>query len=122
LTLAKDLPFAGELADPEWAKEVSSFAEALAPRLPARRLLAALAETAREPTRVEDHPQLKDPARRSALYQWLLETSQEIEADEQAWGILGKACLIATEKGFLRAPRELLLEPDFPDLGIDWNA
>ncbi len=60
-----------------------------------------------------------EPARRGALYRWWARHAGEIEADEHARGALGKAALIETAGGWLRAPRELVLDPDVPDLGLD---
>lgn len=99
LLLARGLPLAERLAHPTWA------ALAALGKLPARRLVEALAARSREP----DAAVFFDPERRGALYAWLLRRREEIEADELAWGALGKAALIGDEEGKLRAPRELLV-------------
>ena len=99
LLLARGLPLAERLAHPTWA------ALATLGKLPARRLVEALAARSREP----DAAVFFDPERRVALYAWLLRRREEIEADELTWGALGKAALIGDEEGELRAPRELLV-------------
>jgi transglutaminase-like putative cysteine protease len=113
------LPVHDQLGDPVWAALVG---DELAPRLSLRQILSAVADDTRVDVAVNAHPRLADPARRAAVYQWLLERSQDILADEQARGLLGRAAVIATTGGFLRPVRALLLDRALPDLGIDWNA
>ncbi len=113
------LPIHEQLGEPAWAALVGV---ALAPRLSIRQILSAIADDARAELPVAEHARLADGARRAALYQWLLDHGPAILADEQACGLVGRAAVIATAGGFLRPVRELLLDRDLPDLGIDWNA
>lgn len=117
--IARGLPLHDHLADPDWAAGVG---DELAPPVTLRQVLAAIADDAREAAPMAGHPRLSDPGRRADLYAWLLEHGDEILADDQARGLLGRASVIATPGGHLRPVRELLLDRELPDLGIDWNA
>lgn len=121
IELARGLPLLQQLADPAWAAQASQSAPELAHPLPARRLIAALAEQAREATLVSEHPLLGDGYRRQMLYRWLLTRSKEIAADPQARGPLAHAHLLPARGGQLLAPRELLLEPGLPPVFDDWQ-
>jgi hypothetical protein len=113
------LPIHEQLGEPQWTALAG---DELAPTLSIRQILVAIADDARAEVPLAEHVRLGDGARRAALYQWLLEHGAEIAGDEQACGLLGRAAVIATAGGFLRPVRELLLDRDLPDLGIDWNA
>lgn len=122
LAICRGLPLAGQLVDPVWAGRVArTLPDQLEPAGP-RRVIAALAEVARQPGPIAEAEILSRPEQRQSLYRWLLEHCDEIARDTQARGALGRACVIATRGGYLRAPRQLLLDPAVPDLGIDWNA
>jgi transglutaminase-like putative cysteine protease len=110
------------LAHPSWSVAVARIDEGLAPKLPARRLLAALASSCREERLSTEHPILGDSDRRELLYDWLVERSEEIASDREAVGVLGRARLIPNADGLLRAPRDLLLDPTLPDLGLGWGV
>lgn len=116
ISLARGLPVELELADPLWAEQARAVDPDLAPRLVPRRLLPALAETAREVTRVEAHPRWSDPAMRERLYAWILESRDAIARDEQARGPLGQACLFPNRGGQLVSPRQLLFDPALPEV------
>ncbi|MCB9537384.1 MAG: transglutaminase domain-containing protein [Myxococcales bacterium] len=141
------LPLAARLADAAWAEGARAVDPKLAPPLDVRRAALALAEAAGDAGPADaaasaatvagpergDAPGVgaagadgstpaaafADPVRRDALYRWWARHAGEIEADEHARGALGKAALIETAGGWLRAPRELVLDPDVPDLGLD---
>jgi hypothetical protein len=126
-TLAEGTPLAADLASPAWSEALRAAlpapaSEALCPPLAARRVLAALAENARQTISVEEHPRWRSPEARRALYRWLSLRSVEIEADEQALGVLGRACLLPSAGKNLRSPRELLFDEGLPDVGLDWDA
>lgn len=122
LAFTRDLPMHADLADPEWARVIAERCPGLLYRSSIRQVLAALADAGRTPKRPVEYPHIRDIEARSALYAWLLEHRDAIEADEQARGALGRACIIISEQGYLRAPRSLLLDRELPDLDIDWNA
>lgn len=122
IALVQALPLARDLADPAWAEGAQALDAKLAPPLAARRLLQALYEVSREAAPLERHPVLAAAEQRARLHAWLVGRSSEIDADEQARGVMRKACIIASAKGFVRAPLELLCDPGLPELGIDWNA
>ncbi|MGC4116570.1 MAG: transglutaminase-like domain-containing protein [Myxococcales bacterium] len=120
--LAVKLPLRKDLAERTWAEGAAALDARLAQPLPPRRLLQALYEVSREPVPLAEHPVLAEPAQRARLHGWLLARSSQIESDEQARGVMRKACLVASAQGFARAPLELLCQPGLPELGIDWNA
>jgi hypothetical protein len=120
--LCRGLALFDDLAHPTWALEAMSLTDALTPPLPAIRLVLALREASCEATEAAGHPQLSDPGQRRRLYRWLIAHAEEIGGDVQLRGTFAAAAVIITTHGTLRPPSELLLEPDLPDLGIDWNA
>ncbi len=121
IELCRGLPLFDALADPAWAAQAAPLSPNFAPRLPARRIAQALAEAAPEPRALRGHPLLASPERRELVYRWLLTRAPEIERDDQARGVLGRACVIASAGGFGRSAPELLFDSGLPDLGIDWN-
>ncbi len=113
IALVAGLGLRERLALPEWARATHEIDAELAPRLPPRRLLAELA----------DPPAFAASAeQRARLYSWLIERRSEIEADAEACALLGRARVIVAADGELRAPRDLLLEPGLPDLGLGWGV
>ncbi|HEY3450805.1 MAG TPA: transglutaminase domain-containing protein [Myxococcales bacterium] len=122
ILLAEKLPLRKDLADPTWAEGAEALDPKLAPPMAARRLLQALHEVSREAQPLEKHPVLAQAEQRARLYAWLLSRAAEIDADEQARGVMRKACVVASAQGWARAPLELLCDAGLPELGIDWNA
>ncbi len=110
VALAEGLPIHAKLAHPDWARQVATIAPALCPILPVRRLAVALAERCREAIAVEDHPLLRDPARRRALYAWLVLRGEAIAHDLEAVNTLARACIVPDAAGILRPPRDLLID------------
>jgi len=113
-----------QLAHPAWAARARELDPSLTPALPLRRALGVLADAHREvrPLAAAQGPfGLARPEQRARLYRWLLARAGELAADDQARGLLGRACVLPSAGGVLRSPRELLLEPGLPDLGIDWH-
>ncbi|ACY18265.1 transglutaminase-like domain-containing protein [Haliangium ochraceum] len=113
------LPLGEQLAAPDWAAAAPAD---LVPSVSVRQILAALAEDSRDAVPASEHPRLSAPERRATLYRWLLTRAGDILDDAQARGLLARAAVIATPGGYLRPVRELLLDPELPELGIDWNA
>ncbi|MCB9546033.1 MAG: hypothetical protein H6706_09290 [Myxococcales bacterium] len=114
-------PLVVRLADPTWAAVARGVAPALAPRLPVRSWLEALAEHATSPVPAETHPTFADPEARHALYRAVLARAEVIGADEAARAALGRACVLPTPDGLLRPANALLFEPGLPDLDLSWN-
>ncbi|MDY0000313.1 MAG: hypothetical protein RBU30_03365 [Polyangia bacterium] len=116
LALARGLPIEQELADPTWAGLARAVDPGLAPRLLARRMVLALAETSRSPARIEDHPRWSSEEAQRSLYSWLLAAAPEISSDDQARGPLGHACLFPNRGGQLVSARQLLFDRELPEV------
>jgi len=117
-----DLDGLPPLADPAWSRRAAVLDPDLAPRLPARRILAALGEISRDAVPAAAHRVLHDPAARARFHRWLVERSAEIGEDANAKGELGRANVIPDVGQVLRAPRDLLLDSSLPDLGLGWGV
>ncbi len=89
--------------------------------LPLRRVAASLEADATRADAVSAHPRWRHLARREALYAWLLAHPTEIARDPEARASLGRACVIPSRGGVLRAPGEFLHE-DIADLDADWHV
>jgi hypothetical protein len=116
--LCEGLELHKQLADPAWASAALGLCPELCAPLLVGRLLAALhvPGVCATPRPLEGHPHLQDPERRATLYGWLLEHTDEIERDEQARGVLGRCCWVPTRDGWLRPPRELLLDEGLAEI------
>ena len=119
--LMRGLPLRAQLADAGWARRMEAAAPGAIAPVSVRQLTAALVAAAPDPVRPDQHPSLSSPDRRAVLHRWLLARADDIAGDEQARGALGRAAVIISAGGWLRPPRELLFDPELPDLGIDWN-
>ena len=122
--LLRGLILLDRLGHPGWAAGARSLDPELAPRLDPRRVLGALADGSREALELEQAtapPGLCAEPQRRRLYRWLLDHREALADDGQALGLLGRAHLMPSAGGVLRTPRDLLLEPGLPDLGIDWS-
>ena len=117
--IAAGLPIEARLGRADWTALAPAWA---APPLETRKLLAAVSDDSPAAQAVADHPRLCAPERRQALYEWLTEKRPEIEGDEASRSLLARAALWPTPGGYLRSLKSLLLDPDLPDLGLDWNA
>jgi transglutaminase-like putative cysteine protease len=107
------------LADAAWAGALSAHVAAVALEgLPPRRIVEALRAACPDEAPLQGHPVLSDP---SPLYAFLRDTGTEIGADAQARGALAGAAVVPSQRGTLRAPRELVLDPSAPDLGLAWG-
>jgi hypothetical protein len=95
-------PRLAELLPPEALERI--------PLLPAREVLAIINDSSpREPDRGE------------AFYAWLLAHEHELLSDGAARELLRESRLFPSRGGRLLTPAELVLDPDLPDLGIDWQ-
>ncbi len=123
--LAVALPLVDRLADEAWADalqgSLGALPELLEP-LPPRRLAEALRQAAGDEAPRANHAVVRDER---ALYAWLRELSEplsdDLSEDEVLRGILGGAAIIPSQRGTLRAPRDLVLDADLPDLGLGWG-
>ncbi|MGE0495735.1 MAG: sacsin N-terminal ATP-binding-like domain-containing protein [Vulcanimicrobiota bacterium] len=88
---------------PDWPPELAPGAR----RLPAYAVLARLID-------------LEQPEVRQRFYGWLLECQGEIFTDPEARRSLAEDKLFLSSGGRWLAAQELVLDPDFPDLDIDW--
>ena len=121
ITTVVRTPFVDRLAEPTWATGARSVAVDLAPVMPVRAWLEALATHAAEPVVIEAHPTFVDPAARAALYRALLARMDVISGDLNARAALGRAAVLPTAEGMLRPPTSLLFDPTLPDLDLSWN-
>src|SRR5690606_22558254 len=106
------------LADAEWAQAMEAHPLALSRPLPARLLVDALRRACPEEAPRADHPVITDT---EALFEWLRESAGEIDADETSKNTLAVAAVLPSQRGTLRAPRDLVLDPRVPDLGLGWG-
>ncbi|MFW6023696.1 MAG: sacsin N-terminal ATP-binding-like domain-containing protein, partial [Myxococcota bacterium] len=117
--LAPRLGLAEMLADGPWADALSdAVASVVLERMSARRVTEALRACCPEEAPRQDHPVLADV---DPLYGFLREAGPAIEADAPARGALGAAAVLPSQRGTLRAPRELVLDAAVPDLGLAWG-
>lgn len=107
------------LADADFAARAD---EGMVRPLPLRRITATFEEDARGGRLAHEHPRWRDDSRRAGMYAWLLSHARAIAADPEARAALGRARLVPSRGGVLRAPTELLLDDDLPDLGVDWHV
>ncbi|MFO0607428.1 MAG: transglutaminase domain-containing protein [Polyangiales bacterium] len=117
--LCAGLPVERALADVTFARTADA---GMVNTLPARRVALALAETSRTTVNASEHPRWRDANTRAALYAWVTAHAAELAADPEARAALGRACVIPSRGGVLRAPAGLLLDDELPDLGLDWHV
>jgi len=58
--------------------------------------------------------------RHARFYAWLEANEEEIYADTQARKLLAEAPFFRTRSGAMVCPRDLVIETDLPDIGLDW--
>lgn len=92
-------------------------AELLA-ELPLRRLTAALQSTCPGELPIEGHPVLQDA---SLVFDWILEKRVALEEDDAALASLSAAAVLPSQKRTFRCPRDLVLDPSIPELGLSWG-
>ncbi len=64
---------------------------------------------------------LENPGRRARFHAWLAEREAEIFASPECRTRLREGRFFRTSRGRPADPGELVLDPDLPDLGIDWR-
>lgn len=114
--LVSGLDIERELLHPMLRTSLPPAWSALVPALPLSRLLAALANAPGPPAR---HP-LADPARRAALYRFLSSHEPALFSDAACREVLQRGRLLPSRGGQLLSVEELVLDPELPDLGVDW--
>jgi hypothetical protein len=119
--LVAALPLAERLADREWSEalsgELGDVPSLMVPLAP-RRIAEALREACPDEAPRADHPVVRDD---DALFAWLREIADELARDEVLRGTLGGAAIVPSQRETRRAPRDLVLDADLPDLGLGWG-
>ncbi len=62
-----------------------------------------------------------DGVRRRRFQHWLVASESAVMSDADQRGLIASLAFCRSAGGRLLAPRELVLDPDLPDLGIDWR-
>lgn len=114
--LAVGLPVEGELLHLMLRTSLPPAWSVLVPALPLSRLLAALASAPAPPAR---HP-LADSARRALFYRFLITHEPVLFSDAACREVLQRGRLLPSRGGQLLSVEELVLDPELPDLGVDW--
>ncbi|MCU0673288.1 MAG: hypothetical protein MUE69_10905 [Myxococcota bacterium] len=96
------------LADVAWVEALGTLATPLVRPLPLRRLVEAMR---RAPERVSDEP----------LYELLRTDGEALARDAEARALFSQLPVWASQSGERRAARELVLDPDVPELGLGWG-
>ncbi len=73
------------------------------------------------PAPMAEHPVLHDPATRQRLYAWIVAHESEVFTDAEARARLRSQPLLPTDRGTLRPADQLVVDPDLPDLDVDWT-
>ncbi|MDF1662723.1 MAG: transglutaminase domain-containing protein, partial [Planctomycetota bacterium] len=120
--LLADHSLLGKLADEVWADACQKIVSGFVERLPVLRFLEALSEQAPKAGPVSEGRFFQTKERRGQFYGWVWNRREEIERDPHARGQLKRCAAFLTPGAFLRAPKDLLFEPDLPELGIDWSV
>ncbi|MEM9460253.1 MAG: hypothetical protein AAGF11_39125 [Myxococcota bacterium] len=84
-------------------------------------VIDALVADHEEPGPVGRHPILHDPARRARFYQWLCTHESTIFTDARARMLLRTRPLLLTDRDTLRPADQLVIDPDLPQLDVDWT-
>lgn len=122
LQLLDKLAMSEELMDLEFMRALGeNLANKLGKPLEMKRVILALREGEATAERLEQHPILSDKARRGHLYTWLAHHEREIFSDPECRELLAVSKLFPTERGSLLPTRNLVLDPNLPDLGVDWR-
>ncbi|MFO0576742.1 MAG: hypothetical protein U1A78_22290 [Polyangia bacterium] len=116
--LAAGLAVEGELVHPALLGALPPGARAALPPLPLHRLLTSLALPAGSsaPPRLP----LADAARRAALYRFIASHEHALFSDARCRDALRVTRLWPSRGGQLLSVEELVLDPELPDLGVDW--
>lgn len=116
------LPLCHEVLHPALHGEALVTALGLSALAPARVLEAmAGAGPGAAPQAAAAHPVLHAADRRARLYDWLVAHERHIFSDPACLALLASARLFPTDRGTLLSAMELVIDPDLPDLGIDWT-
>ena len=120
--LLEKLPASETLMAPEFAQALGDeLAQKIGKPLEMKSVIAALRQGEESAERVDQHPVLGDKTRRENLYAWLAHHEREIFSDPDCRQMLEQGKLFPTERGSLLPTRSLVLDPNLPDLGVDWR-
>ncbi|MCX4245436.1 sacsin N-terminal ATP-binding-like domain-containing protein [Paraliomyxa miuraensis] len=84
-------------------------------------VLDALAAGVVEPTPLSRHPVLHDDERRRRFYAWLQDREALVFVDADARTRLRMMPLFPTDRGTLRPADQLVIDPELPQLPVDWT-
>ena len=96
------------LADVVWVETLGPLAATLVRPLPLRRLVEAMR---RAPEHVSDE----------VLYAFLRADGEALAGDTEARALFSQLPVFSSQSGERRAARELVLDPDVPELGLGWG-
>lgn len=117
--LCSMLSIEARFADPGWAALLSEEGRSeLLSELPLRRVTAALQGACPDELPIEGHPVLQDTG---LVFDWLMEKRVALEEDEAALASLSAAAILPSQKRTFRCPRDLVLDPSIPELGLSWG-
>ena len=107
--------------DRGFAAELGDALAAMTRPLPARVIAEGLRRRFAEPSAVslKSRPDPEGGLDLEALYAWITEEEETLAQDQAARSALGRAAVIPSARGQLRAPRALLLDPSLPDVGLE---
>ncbi|MCA8922165.1 MAG: hypothetical protein KDD82_10180 [Planctomycetes bacterium] len=125
LALLEGLELSGEVVHPRFAGEPGSPVETWLRawgELEPHEVLGALAAEDDEggaPRSVDEHAVLSDPDRRQRLYRWLEARQGQVFGQATSRELVARLRLFPSERGRLLSARELVIDVDLPELGID---
>ena len=107
--------------DPAFAAELGDALAVMTRPLPARVIAEGLRQRFPEPPAVslKSRPEPDSQLDFEALYAWITDEEETLAHDQAARSALGRAAVIPSAQGPLRAPRALLLDPSLPDVGLE---
>ncbi|MEM7151880.1 MAG: hypothetical protein AAF799_03515 [Myxococcota bacterium] len=84
-------------------------------------LVGALIGDHLDPGPMQEHPRLTDAKRRQRFYAWLVDHESAVFTDPDARVRLRSQPLFPTDRGTLRSADQLVVDPDLPQLDVDWT-
>ncbi len=118
--LAAALSIQARFADEAWRELLSDEERAeMLDAVPLRRVTGALQSTCPDELPIEAHPVLSDAA---LVFRWLAENRHALAEDDAALASLSSAAVIPSQKNTFRCPRDLILDPSIPELGLRWGV
>ncbi|MCH9687034.1 MAG: transglutaminase-like domain-containing protein [Deltaproteobacteria bacterium] len=84
-------------------------------------VLDALLDGRQQPGPMAEHPILCDEQRRQRLYTWVVAHESAVFTSPDARARLRSLPLWPTDRGTLRPSDQLVVDPDLPELDVDWT-